>query len=72
MQLAGVHAFVGAEDVPGSNMISLFGGEAQIFAQGTTGFVGQPLGLIVADNTRLARQAAALVEVSYSDAKARL
>lgn len=69
MQVEGVHAFVGAEDIPGSNKVALGGGDAEIFASERTEYIHQPLGLIVATSPQLARHAASLVSVRYSDPK---
>lgn len=71
MQLPGVEAFIGPDDIPknGSNMITAGTAQAPIFAQGHVEYVAQPLGLIVASSPSLAAKAAKLVAVRYGHAK---
>lgn len=72
MQLPGVIAFVGPEDIPGENFVDMGGNEAQIFASEKTEFVHQPLGVIVAETPQLAKKAASRVTIAYSCPEVRL
>ncbi|XP_077979745.1 xanthine dehydrogenase/oxidase-like [Glandiceps talaboti] len=70
LALEGVHAFVGAEDVPGSNAWSARNPknpDEELFATNEVKHVGQPIGGIVAKGFALARKAAMLVKVDYED-----
>ena len=69
LQMPGVVAFVGPDDIPGENKVGLGGMDAQIFASEKTEYLHQTLGLIVAETPGLAEKAAKLVEVSYSHPK---
>ncbi|XP_043236080.1 indole-3-acetaldehyde oxidase-like isoform X1 [Amphibalanus amphitrite] len=82
LAMPGVQDFVTAKDVMGSNdnvlmgqFVTFFGALGldgkmvptdQLFADGRVRFCGQPIGLVVADNREVARRAAALVKVHYS------
>ncbi|XP_077980210.1 xanthine dehydrogenase/oxidase-like [Glandiceps talaboti] len=70
LALEGVHAFVGAEDVPGSNAWSVADPtnlDEELFASNEVKHVGQPIGGVVAKSFALARKAAMLVKVDYED-----
>lgn len=69
IQVEGVRAFVGAEDVPGENKVNLALAETELFAFDKVRWQEQPLGVIVATTPEIAQKAAALVEVKYSPAK---
>lgn len=62
LALPGVHAFIGADDIPGDKMLAAFAHDEPVFAQGTVQFLGQVGGLIVADDVMTARRAARLVK----------
>ena len=64
LAVPGVVAFISAQDVPGSNVEGAFADE-QVFATNVVRAIGQPIGLIVADTTAIARHAAKLVDVQY-------
>ncbi|MCM3565702.1 MAG: xanthine dehydrogenase molybdopterin binding subunit [Hydrogenophaga sp.] len=61
LAMPGVRGFVGADQVPGDKILAAFAHDEPVFAQGTVQFVGQVLGLIVADDVMTARRAARLV-----------
>ena len=63
LALLGVHAVLLANDVPGSEVLAAFAGDEPVFAQGSVQHVGQVIGLVVADNVMLARQAARLADL---------
>lgn len=71
MQLPGVEAFIGPDDIPkgGSNVIMSGSAQAPIFAQGHVEYAAQPLGIIVATSPSLALKAAKLVAVQYGHSK---
>ncbi|MDD4944205.1 MAG: molybdopterin-dependent oxidoreductase, partial [Rhodoferax sp.] len=60
--LPGVHAVLLAADVPGHKMLAAFAGDEPVFAQDTVQFVGQVIGVVVADSMALARLAARQVQ----------
>ena len=62
LALPGVRAFVGAADVPGDPILAAFGHDEPVFAQDSVQFLGQVMGLIVADDAMTARRAARLVK----------
>lgn len=62
LALPGVRAFVSAGDVPGDPLLAAFGHDEPVFAQDTVQFLGQAMGLIVADDVMTARRAARLVK----------
>jgi xanthine dehydrogenase large subunit len=62
LALPGVHAFVGAADIPGDTTLAAFAHDEPVFAQGTVQFLGQVGGLILADDAMTARRAARLVK----------
>ncbi|NCT96611.1 MAG: xanthine dehydrogenase molybdopterin binding subunit [Comamonadaceae bacterium] len=62
LALPGVRAFVGAADVPGDPILAAFGHDEPVFARDSVQFLGQVMGLIVADDAMTARRAARLVK----------
>lgn len=62
LAVPGVRAFVSAADVPGDPLLAAFGHDEPVFAQDTVQFLGQAMGLIVADDVTTARRAARLVK----------
>jgi len=62
LAVPGVHAFIGANDIPGDRVLAAFAHDEAVFAQGTVQFLGQVGGLIVADDVMTARRAARLVK----------
>ena len=62
LALPGVRAFVGAADVPGDPILAAFGHDEPVFAQDSVQFLGQVMGLVVADDAMTARRAARLVK----------
>lgn len=62
LAVPGVRAFVSAADVPGDPLLAAFGHDEPVFAQETVQFLGQVMGLIVADDVMTARRAARLVK----------
>ena len=61
LALPGVHAVLLAADVPGSKVLAAFAGDEPVLATDTVHYVGQVIGLVVADSVMLARRAARLV-----------
>ena len=58
LAMPGVRAVLLAADVPGHKMLAAFAGDEPVFAQDTVQFVGQVIGVVVADSMALARLAA--------------
>lgn len=64
MKLPGVVAYVGAQDIPqGGKNIAM--GQEPVFAEGKVEWVGQPIGLVVAETRAAAERGAQLVKVSF-------
>jgi len=64
--LPGVRGVVLARDIPGSPMLASFAGDEAIFATDTVQYVGQVVGIVVADTMAQARRAAAAVQLDVS------
>ncbi|MDD2924872.1 xanthine dehydrogenase molybdopterin binding subunit [Rhodoferax sp.] len=61
LALPGVRAVVLAADVPGDPVLAAFAGDEPVFPTDTVQYLGQVIGLVVADSVMLARRAAKLV-----------
>lgn len=59
----GVRGVVSAVDIPGDPILAAFGQDEPIFAQDTVQFMGQVVGLVVADSVDAARRAARRVKL---------
>ena len=64
--LPGVRGLVLARDIPGGPMLASFAGDEPIFATDTVQYVGQVVGIVVADTMAQARRAAAAVQLDVS------
>ncbi len=62
---AGVHAVLFAEDVPGLNDVGPVVHDEPLFATGEVLFMGQSIGVVVAESYEACRAAAKLVELEY-------
>ena len=62
LQLPGVVAYISAEDIPEGGVNSCMGQEP-VFAEGLVEYVGQPIGIVVAENRAAAERGAQLVKV---------
>jgi xanthine dehydrogenase large subunit len=63
LAMAGVRGIVLAEDIPGDPVLATFIHDEPIFARDTVEFVGQVVGLVVAQTTMQARRAARKVQL---------
>ena len=63
LAMAGVRAVILAKDIPGDPMLAAFAGDEPVFATDTVQFIGQVIGLVVADTVMAARHAARRVQV---------
>ena len=63
LALPGVRGVVLAGDIPGHRMLASFIGDEPVFAQDTVEFVGQVVGLVLADSAMQARRAARQVRL---------
>jgi xanthine dehydrogenase large subunit len=63
LALPGVRAVILAKDIPGDTMLAAFAGDEPVFATDTVQFIGQVIGLVVADSVMAARHAARKVQV---------
>ncbi|XP_019642816.1 PREDICTED: xanthine dehydrogenase/oxidase-like [Branchiostoma belcheri] len=67
LQMPGVEMFVGAEDVPGSNITGPAVMDEEVFASEKVTCVGQVVGAVLADTQAHAQRAAKSVAVQYED-----
>ena len=65
LAVAGVHAVLTADDVPGENRYGLELADQPVLADDTVRYQGEPVALIAADHPEIARQAAKRVRVNY-------
>ena len=68
--MAGVAAWVSAQDVPGENKVKGGASDSPVFADGKVEHMGQVIGLVIADTPRHAQDAAAKVSIQYGHPKA--
>ena len=66
LALPGVHGVVLAEDVPGLAVFPTAARDEAVFAHGTVQYVGQVIGLVLADSVMGARRAARAVQLSIT------
>ncbi len=62
----GVQCVLTADDIPGHNDVSPFGGDDPLFADGLVEYVGQPIFAVAATSRELATKAAKLANVEYT------
>ena len=65
LAMAGVHAVLTAEDIPGHNDIAPVFSDEPVLASGTAEYVGHPVALVVAETYDMAFAAAKAVRVVY-------
>ena len=65
LAMAGVHAVLTAEDIPGHNDIAPVFSDEPVLASGTAEYVGHPVALVVAETYDMAFAAAKAVRVAY-------
>ena len=63
--MQGVRGFVSASDVPGSNKVVY--DDELVFADGVVTSEGQIIGVVVAENKKLAQRGVRAVKISYHD-----
>ncbi|KAJ2598131.1 hypothetical protein GGF39_002768 [Coemansia sp. RSA 1721] len=64
LRISGVHRVLTARDVPGTNCWNIFHDE-EILPSEEVHYSGQPVALVLADNQRIAQEAARAVKVDY-------
>ncbi|CAG8438485.1 13497_t:CDS:10 [Dentiscutata heterogama] len=67
LNVPGVKGFFSAKDVPGKNCWGLVLPDEEIFASKEVFFVGQAIGLIVAETKKIAQEAKDLVKIEYEE-----
>ena len=67
LSLPGVVGFFDAKDVPGDNMIGAVVHDEETFVTTMSTSIGQPIGIVVAENEALAKEGARSVAVEYDD-----
>ena len=68
--LEGVACVLTAADIPGENQIGGIIQDEPLLAEGEVHFVGQPIVVVIADEPRRARKAAAAIEIEIEEAPA--
>ena len=63
--MAGVHAVLLADDVPGSRTFGLEHPDQPVLAGDQVRYVGEPVALVAADHPDIARRAAEAIRVDY-------
>lgn len=74
LQMPGVVAFFGKDDIPGTNNVGgtedfFFPEVEELFPSGAIRFYNQPVGVIVAESNALANKAAEFVKITYEEAE---
>jgi xanthine dehydrogenase molybdopterin-binding subunit B len=69
LAMAGVHAVLTADDVPGENAFGLEHADQPVFARDVVRFTGEAVAAIAADHPDTARRAAAAIVVDYEPAR---
>ncbi|MDZ4121278.1 MAG: molybdopterin cofactor-binding domain-containing protein [Candidatus Cloacimonadaceae bacterium] len=65
--LPGVFAVLGAEDIPGENMIGHVIKDEPLFPEQTIMYIGQPLAMVLSYDKNLAEEAVKLIDISYEE-----
>jgi len=65
LRLAGVHAVLTADDIPGSHFYGLEYADQPVFASDVVRFCGEPIAAVAADHPDTARLAARAIRVDY-------
>ena len=63
LALHGVRGLIQSQDIPGDPVLASFTGDEPVFASDTVQYIGQVVGIILAETTALARRAARLVKL---------
>lgn len=63
LALPGVRGMIQAQDIPGNPILASFAGDEPVFASNTVQYIGQVVGIMLAETTALARRAARLVKL---------
>ena len=66
LALPGVRGVVLAQDVPSDKLLAAFAHDEPVFATGTVQYIGQVVGLVVADSVMQARRAARAVQLDIT------
>ncbi|MGH9296712.1 MAG: xanthine dehydrogenase subunit D, partial [Acidimicrobiales bacterium] len=64
-RLAGVHAVLLAEDLPGNPLFGVETRDQPVFASDVVRYMGEPIAAVAADHPETARRAVELIEVGY-------
>ncbi|CAG8659138.1 915_t:CDS:10, partial [Gigaspora rosea] len=67
LNIPGVKGFFSSKDVPGKNSWGIFIEDEEIFASKEVFYVGQIIGLIVAETKKIAQEAKDLVKIEYEE-----
>jgi xanthine dehydrogenase large subunit len=63
--IPGVRAVLTSKDIPGINQVGGIIPDETLFAEGEVHFVGEPIGIVVADSLEIARKAVNKIKVDY-------
>ena len=67
LELAGVHAVLAAQDVPGENQVGLVDSDQPLLPEETIRYTGDAVAIVVAETRSLAREAAARVRIDLEE-----
>ena len=65
--IPGVRALLTSNDIPGKNQVGGIIPDETLFAEDEVHFVGEPIGIVVADSLEIAKNAATKIEIEYKE-----
>ncbi len=63
--ISGVRAVLTSKDIPGINQVGGIIPDETLFAEGEVEFVGEPIGIVVADSYEIAKKAVKKIKIDY-------
>ena len=63
--ISGIRAILGAKDIPGINQVGGIIPDETLFAEDKVQFVGEPIGIVVADSIEIAKKAVKKIKIDY-------
>jgi len=64
---SGVRAVLTSKDIPGINQVGGIIPDETLFVEDEIHFVGEPIGIVIADSLEIARKAASKIEIEYKE-----
>ncbi len=65
--IPGVKAIFTSKDIPGINQVGGIIPDETLFAEDEVHFVGEPIGIVVADSLEIAKKAATKIKIEYKE-----